>query len=326
MSNDKNYILAIDIGGTKISAALVDPDGRIFYRQELPTLANEGRSGILGRLETLGQALINQAPSHSIIAVSAASAGQIDIRSGRVNYATDNLPGWNQLDLTNTLEMMFKRPATADNDVNAMAVAEMAFGAGRGAQDVFCVMVGTGVGGALILNGALYHGSLGGAGEFGHLSIQAFGGRLCNCGGTGCVEVYASSRAVLHDFTALAGEQEISQRLGIHSADLTIQNFADAFHNQQLNDWRALHETVAQAAEALGAGIASAINLVSPQRVVIAGSIQLLGDPYLAAVKQSMQRRAMTPRRTTQLCFSQLGSDPALVGAALLARQRLFPS
>ena len=109
---------------------------------------------------------------------------------------------------------MFGLPATADNDVNAMAVAEMQYGAGRGYHEVFCAMVGTGIGGAVIQNGQLYHGGLGGAGEFGHVSIQAFGGRMCNCGGTGCVEVYGIELAVLEDFIEAVGRAKSEKRRG----------------------------------------------------------------------------------------------------------------
>lgn len=324
MTTELDYILAIDIGGTKLAAALVDPAGKVHYRLETPTLAHEGCDGILRRLESLGKQVLAQEPGLTVRAIGAASAGQIDIRTGKVNYATDNLPGWNQLDLTHVLENLFGLPATADNDVNAMGVAEMHYGVGEGYQNVLCTMVGTGIGGAVIIDGELYSGILGGAGEFGHVSIQSFGGRPCNCGGTGCVEVYGSSRALLADFIENAGEQEILQHLGIPSRSLTIQRLAAAYQNPIYQNWTALQRSVSFAAEALGAGLATAVNLLSPELVVIAGSIQMLGEPYLALVHESLQRRAMRPRRDTRLCFSKLGADPGLVGAALLARKRLL--
>ena len=322
MTINSGYILAVDIGGTKIAAGLVDQTAKVHYRQETLTLAHEGRDAILKRVEELGHAVMNNIPRDLIRAVGAASAGQIDIKTGRVNYLHENLPGWDGLDLTSALESLFGLPATADNDVNAMAVAEMHFGAGRGHTEMFCAMVGTGIGGALIQNGQLYHGILGGAGEFGHLSIQAFGGRPCSCGGTGCVEVYGSSRAVLADIIQAAGREEIRSRLGIGPEALTIHHLGTAYHDPTHKNWQALHLTMAQAAEALGAGLASAVNLLSPELVVIAGSIQVLGDTYLDLVRAAMVRRVMVPRQRTELRFSELGLDPGLLGIAQLARER----
>lgn len=324
MAAQDDLILAMDIGGTKIAAGLVDRDSQIHSRQETPTLAQEGRAGILSRVEMVGKAVLSSAAQGSVRAVGIASAGQIDLRTGRVNYATDNLPGWNRLEITREVERLFGLPATAENDVNAMAVAEMHLGAGRGYQEVFCAMVGTGIGGAIIQHGELYTGILGGAGELGHLSIQAFGGRPCNCGGTGCVEVYGSSRAVLADFIQAAGSDAIQRRLGIAAQALTIQDLGRAFQDPANRDWDALHRIIAGGADALGAALAAAANLLSPELIVVAGSILLLGDDFLDIVRGSLQRRAMVPRQSTLVLPSQLGADPGLVGAALLARQRLL--
>jgi glucokinase len=319
---DKNFILAIDIGGTKIAAALVDESGNIHRRQEVPTLAQEGREGILRRVEQSGRHVLAGFPAEAISAAGVASAGQIDPSGRKVYYATEYLPGWSGLDLCGIIEAMFGLPTVADNDANAMAAAEMNYGTGRGYRDVICVMVGTGIGGAIIQNGVLNHGAHGGAGEFGHLPVQALGGRPCNCGGTGCVEVYASSQALVHNLIEAAGEAEVEHHLHKVVDLLTIQDIASAFHNPAKDHWLAFHHIINEAADALGAGLAAAANLLDPQLIIIAGSILLLGDPYLEMVRQSYLRRAMEPRRAARLCFSTLGQDPALIGAALLARQR----
>jgi glucokinase len=322
---DSDFILAIDIGGTKIAAALVDAQGGIHNRQECSTLAQEGRDAILGRLEALGRAVLRGHPG-ALRAVGAASAGQIDMQSGQVHYATENLPGWMGLPLTRTLEAMFGVPAFAVNDVHAMGLAELHAGAGRGCRDLFCAMVGTGIGGALVCNGELYSGEHGGAGTFGHISIQAYGGRPCNCGGTGCVEVYASSRAVVQDLAAAAGAVEILRRTGKTPENLSIHDVGAAFKDPDSRDWSALHRVVEAAADALGAGLASAVNLLAPELVVVGGSIQLLGDAYLEMVRRSLVRRAMVPRQAVRLVYSTLGENTALIGAAILARQGLEKS
>jgi glucokinase len=324
MTQDGDLILAMDIGGTKIAMGLVDRTAKVHHRTETLTQANEGRAGILRRIESMGKKVMACEPISSIRAIGVASAGQIDNRTGRVNYATENLPGWNQLDLTDILESLFGLPVTADNDVNAMAVAEMKFGAGRGFREVFCLMVGTGIGGAIIANGELYSGVLGGAGEVGHSPIQVFGGRPCTCGRTGCLEAYGSSRALLNDFIQAAGPQEILNRLGMDALSLTILDLATAFRDSAHQDWTALQQSVASAAEVLGTGLVSVVNLLSPELVVLGGSIQLLGDSYLMLVQESMRQRVMIPRQDTRLCFSQLGPDSPLVGSALLAYQRLL--
>ena len=280
MAQIRDFVLGLDIGGTKIAAALVDRTGRLSHRLETLTPAHDGREAILERVQTLGRQVMEMEPRHIIRAVGAASAGQIDPQFGRVNYSTDNLSGWTHLDLTGRLEAMFDLPATVENDVNAMAVAEMKLGAGRGLLNVFCVMVGTGIGGAVIVNGELYTGVLGGAGEVGHAPIQMSGGRLCNCGRTGCLEAYSSSRVLLADFTTNAGAQEILHRLGLTTESLSIQVLAAAFNDPKYQNWELLQQSVTSAAEALGAGLAFVINLLSPELIIIAGSVQLFGERY----------------------------------------------
>lgn len=133
--NDLQRTLVFDIGGTKLSAGLADRQGQITHRQELPTLAHEGREGILGRIDRLGNAVLADAGGVDMLAVGVATAGQADSATGVVIYATPNLPGWSGLDLAARMQGLFGRPAVIENDVKAMAVGELNFGAAKGCAE-----------------------------------------------------------------------------------------------------------------------------------------------------------------------------------------------
>jgi glucokinase len=316
--SDPHY-LVFDIGGTKLAAGLADRQGKINHRLELPTLACEGRDAILGRIECLGHAVLDKADGADIAAVGVATAGQVNSTTGMVVYATPNLPGWSGLGLGERMAGMFGRPAVVENDVKAMALGELHFGAARGYSDVFCLTVGTGIGGAIISGGEVLHGFAGGAGEIGHFSIDTIQGRRCNCGSIGCLETYASTRALLGDFVA-AHRGVTRPEFARRKVELwTAQEVARAYKAHNQSDWPELHQVVNQAAAWLGLGLASLFNVLDPQLIVVGGSIQLFGEHYLEQVHATLVRRATRLIRPLPVIFSRVAADAGLLGAAVLA-------
>ena len=314
-------VLAFDIGGTKISAGLVNESGQILDRLEVPTPVKAGGSAILEQIQYLGSQLMGANPEVEIKAVGAASAGQIDVHTGRVIYATPNLPGWTGVQLGERLSQSFHLPSICDNDVNAMALAEIALGAGQGVRELLCVMVGTGIGGAIVSEGQVIHGR-GGSGEIGHITIDSVNGRRCNCGGIGCLEVYASCKVILSSLFDNTSAEELTRQTGKPPEDMTILDIAEIFNSDRVNQWDALSKTIRSAAQCLGWGLASAANLLNPEMIVIGGSIQAFGPQYLNWVKADFNRRCLLVNRNTEITYASLGRDAGLIGISLLAFAR----
>lgn len=289
--------LALDVGGTKLAAGLLVGNS-LQARQEVPTLAAEGAESILARLVQLAQAVVGQA-SALPVAGGVASAGQIDPDSGDVVFATDNLPGWTGLALGRRLAEALGFPVFVENDVNAFALAEAQFGAGRGYRHQVLVAVGTGVGGGIVVDGKLYSGHLGRGGEIGHICVVR-GGRPCTCGQIGCLESYAGMRVMM----PASGYDSLHVLAEDYRAGKSIP-------------------AVDEAAQWLGHGLAVAAHMLGPQVLLVGGSIGLLGERYLDAVRQSYQIAAMKSYRDIPILPTQLGADSGLLGAGLYARQRM---
>lgn len=188
---EKDSFLTLDIGGTAIKAVLFGGDGRILKQEEQPSFGREGGPALMA-------AVIRLIEGHSgYRGVGVSCTGQIDAEQGRVIYGNENVPNFTGTQIRRILEERFEVPVSVDNDVNAAALGEAYFGAGVGEPDFLCLTYGTGVGGAIVQNGAIYGGQRGVAAEFGHILTHP-GGRSCACGGRGCYEQYASATALVH--------------------------------------------------------------------------------------------------------------------------------
>jgi glucokinase len=296
-------ILVLDVGGTKLAAGVMLDDLTIEGREETPTLAHEGADAILTRLLELGrQVLTGFAQAHPTlpapVAVGLASAGYIDHETGTVLFATDNLPGWTGQALAAALTQAFGLPAVTANDAACFALAEALAGAGRGYRHVLVVAVGTGVGGGLIIDGQLYGGWQGRAGAIGHLCVEPVAGRPCTCGLTGCLESYTATRIMVAE-SGYGSVQELADRYCAGNEEPAVD----------------------EAAAWLGWGLASLAHTLGPEAIVIGGSVGLLGDRYLDAVRTHFQSHAMALHRSTPILPAQLGADSGLIGAGLLARE-----
>jgi glucokinase len=290
-------VLALDVGGTKLAGGLM-VERTLQHRQEVPTLAREGADAILGRLIGLAREVIARADVPPV-ALGVASAGQIDPRSGDVIFATDNLPGWTGLPLGERLSQALGLPVFVENDVNAFALAEAALGAGKGYRHLVLAAVGTGVGGGIVIDGQLYSGHLGRAGEIGHVCV-APGGLPCTCGQSGCLESYAGMRVMLPN----SGFESMRLLADHYLAGETIP-------------------AVDESALWMGRGLAIAAHLLGPEAILVGGSIGLLGERYLADVRKSYAVAAVKSYRNIPILPTELGADSGLLGAGVLAQQRV---
>jgi len=232
-------ILAIDIGGTKIAATLVGPDGRAIHdlpdadadgRLVVPTPAREGATAVLAAAAGLGRRVLTLAAegrhvdpdgspgTDGVCAVGVGSAGVVDPRTGYVTHATDALPGWAGTDLAGELTRALALPAYALNDVHAHALGEARFGAGRGAASMLLVAVGTGIGGGYVQDGRPVFGTHAGAGNVGHIGVPEAEGLICPCGRTGHLEGLASGPGTLGAFRRAGGQADTGREVAALAA------------------------------------------------------------------------------------------------------------
>ncbi len=302
--------LAIDIGGTKLAAAVVDADGRLLAADRLPTPPASDAEDLFGALETLCRTVLLQAGT-DILAVGVGCGGPMQYPSGVVSPL--NIPIWRGgFPLRERLAAAFERPCVVDNDAKALALGERWQGAGRGSNNMLGMVVSTGVGGGIILDGRLLHGSAGNAGHIGHVVVWP-GGPLCGCGARGCVEGVASGSGLTRRLgEALSAGVETSLAPGSTAVDIA----AAARHADGL-----AAELFRTAGEGVGRGIASTAALLDLELVVIGGSIalrawDLLGPPLTAEVRNSAR---LDFTRGVRVVQAQLGDSAGLLGAAVLA-------
>jgi glucokinase len=301
-----HHALGVDIGGTKIAAALVGADGAARMRQVVATPFAGGAAAILAAALDLSCRVLAQASEFDITAVGVGSAGEIDADRGVVTYASDNLPGWAGLALADEFTAATGLPALIDNDVNALAVGEARFGAGRGWHDILCVAVGTGVGGALVLGGRLHRGVHWAAGEIGHLIAAWNGDRVCSCGRAGHLEAYTSGPALTARYRELSGRPQ-AEALDLRTVGMRAR----------AGDLLALR-VIAEGAEIL--------NALDPQALVIGGGVAELGDLWWPALEAALRSNPIPGPAKIVLRPAQLGADAVLIGAAWLAMERFQPA
>lgn len=294
-------ILVFDIGGTKIAAAVLAADFTVSHRREIATQAADGPERVAERIVRLGRALIADYAAETGVRLhraGVASAGQIDRATGVVSYATFHLPGWIDFPLGDRLTAGLALPVAIDNDVNCHALAEAVLGAGQHYRHFLLAAIGTGVGGGVVIDGKLYRGRLGGAGEIGQVMVEPFGGRPCSDRLTGCLEVYAATSVMVQN----SGYASIQELAATYTAGTAIAAVEDA-------------------AIWLGRGLASVAHVLAPDAILIGGSAVLLGRGYLEAVAASYAAQTLPSHRDIPLLFTHLGADSGLIGAGLVASE-----
>jgi glucokinase len=307
-------VIGVDLGGTNTRTALVGCNGDIFDKQKESTRAAEGHEKVIAKLiDRIKQQRKNaERAKREIVAVGVGAPGVIHAQTGVV-VKSPNFPDWNNLPLKSTLEAELNVPVFIENDANAAAFGEQWRGAAKGIRSLIFLTLGTGVGGGIILNGAIWHGADGMAGEVGHMTIVP-DGRPCGCGNTGCLEMYASSRGIIMNF------QEASLAEGRDRATITSAQIYQAARD---GDPAAL-SAVREMGRSLGIGIANLINIFNPEMVVIGGGVKDAWDLFIDATRNEIKKRAFEyPAARTSILPSVLGDDAGMVGAAAVAFQMI---
>jgi glucokinase len=317
---DNSFIIGVDLGGTKISAGAVSRDGsRIAGVRSIETQAELGAEGVVDRIIGLIEGVILDATHETgaarknFIGIGLGAPGPLDRKNGIVIVAP-NL-GWRDFPLRDRVTSRLGMPATLDNDANCATVGEWWLGAARGGRNVVGITIGTGIGGGLIINGDLYHGSSDVAGEIGHTTIDV-NGRHCKCGNYGCLEAYASGPAIavrarealVREDTTSALPSMVDHQLDKITAEIVYKaaKQGDALANEIVRD----------TARYLGAGIATLLNVVNPDVVVVAGGVTAAGEALFGPLRTEVRRRAFKPAvAAARIVPGELPGTAGIVGA-----------
>lgn len=316
-----HLLLALDFGGTKLSAALiVSGSPRWQDRRRTFTTAEVTAEDDRRIMWQMARDLLQ---GRSPAAIGVSFGGPVDYHRGLVRLS-HHVPGWEEIPLGRLLQETFDAPVSVDNDANVAALGEQRFGAGSGFQHLLYVTVSTGVGGGWILNGRPWRGAQGLAGEIGHTVVDPRGPR-CLCGKRGCVERLASGPYMVQDARQRLREQPhqgaVLRRLS--GGDL------QAIDGALLSEAAAAGDVLAQeildrGAWALGVGIGNAVNLVNPQRVVLGGGVTKAGSRWWRRVREAVNA-VILPEFEVQIVPAELGDDAPLWGAVALAQDLLRP-
>lgn len=323
MKNSKGLVVAVDLGGTKTLVALVDGSNQIIVKDYSVTHANEGPKLVVQEMcQAVDRVLAQRGrllPEVQSLAIAA--AGAIDTKNGMVTFSP-NLPGWRDIPLVAMLRERYPLDVYLIHDASAAAVAEHCLGAGKGTRHMIYLTVSTGIGGGIIINGKLYQGTAGAAGEIGHMVID-YRGPKCNCGNYGCLEVLASGPALARDAAKWiqAGRKSILSEM-VHGKldELTARDVGNAARQ---GDKVAL-AAIRQIAEYLGVALTNLVNIFNPEMIVVGGGVSNLGELLLRSVRQVVKERGFPfAVSNVRIIKALLGDNVGVLGAAVWARRAI---
>jgi glucokinase len=312
--SSESLVFAVDLGGTHLRAALVDDAGRILKQLKQETPKGDSALCIVNALVNAAQQW--ESDKLPVVAAAIMVPGAVDCDKAVVLQAP-NLPSLVNFELKAELERRLGWPVFLENDANAAAVGEMWMGAARGCRDVISVTLGTGVGGGVILDGKLWRGSHGSAGEIGHTTVDPFSGLKCKCGNTGCLELFASATAIVR---MTRENLSLFPESTLKSEGLTAAKVYEAGRN---GDELAL-AVFQRFGMYLGIGLANLINLIDPQIIVISGGAVNGWDLFAPEMYRQVEERAFrTTAQQVKIARAECGDNAGLLGAARLARTGL---
>lgn len=285
--------LVFDIGGTEIKYALCDENFNLTDKKSVPTNAFEGGKRIIERVVEIAKTF------DGIDRIGISTAGQVDSEKGMIVYATDSIPGYTGTQIKQIVESEIGVPCAVENDVNSAALGEAHFGAAKDESNFICLTYGTGIGGAIFLDGKLFKGCGCSAGEFGHFVTHA-NGKNCTCGGCGCYEAYASSGALVRAVAEKTGRKLNGREIFAEFGNPEIRNVID--------EW--IDEIVV--------GLKGLVYIFNPSLIVAGGGI--MNEKYITdEINNRLEAQLMQSFRCVKVRNAEKGNDANLLGAAYIA-------
>lgn len=300
-----SYIIGIDLGGTSVRLALFKRKSKefvsksAFYTKEFPT-----KKLLFNKLVQSIENLIHSCSLNktSISGIGIGVPGPVNNKTGSVYYFP-NIPGWKNVPLKKMLQEKLGLYVWVDNDTNLMALAEQEFGLAKGAKNCLCLTLGTGVGGALILNGSLFRGTASIAGEIGHIPLSLKGPR-CTCGGRGCLERFIGNKRIMSKARRIYGKKISLEQLS---------RLAKKGERNALTIWQEMGFE-------LGVALSGLVNVFNPELIIIGGGLASAGECLFKQVRRTINERAMKPHsKVVKILKASLGADAGLIGASVLA-------
>ena len=313
----KKYSIGIDLGGTKILIGLVEKEsGKVVSHIKKKTKKEKGPENIVRKMVEGVEELLEESGKSfmEISSIGIGSAGQIDRKNGII-IGAPNLDCYN-LNLKEILQDKFNIPVFVANDVEVATIGEQKFGAGKGCADFVCVFVGTGIGSAIVKNGHIIYGATGTAGELGHIIVD-LNGRPCACGAHGCLEAYASRSAIetrIEGALKKGRKSCISEYLEEGKA-ITSSMIRKSIERED----ELVTQCVSEASEYLSGGLASVINLINPELIILGGGlIEAVDYFYKQTIKKAKSKSLPVPAEKIRFSKTILGDYSGVIGAALL--------
>jgi glucokinase len=311
--------IAVDLGGTRIKFGLVNEKGDISHEDVLPTEAEKGPAHVISQILAGTEHLLGNTDRGRVRGVGIGTPGIVALDGKTVSHPP-NFPGWEVVRLADEISSQCGLPVEVENDANVAALGEARFGAAKGEKSFVMITLGTGVGGGIVLDGKVYRGLFGGAGEVGHITVD-YQGVQCNCGGIGCLEAYVGQKYLSRRVADKLRNGAKSKILDLVAGDyskiepLVISQAAAAGDQFAIDIW---HET----GTIIGAAMASTLNLFDVRTIVVGGGVAEAGKILLDAIEQTTRSRVVSSIRSgVRVIPAVLGNRAGILGAASLVFQ-----
>jgi len=313
----RGYVVGVDFGASHLSALIADLSARIIEEVEIPIDIQRGPSACIAEADRLVRDTLARAGLRlgEVLAIGVGVPGPLAAEAGMV-VSPPIMPGWDRYPVSDTLEKLWCCPLSINNDAELGVLGEWAAGAGRGERNLAYIKVGTGIGAGLLLDGQLYRGVTGSAGEIGHLTIDE-NGPLCACGNHGCLEAIAGGRAIAQQAREAVRKGKRTALAAIDPLeDISARDVASAARRGDLLS----QQILTRAGSHIGIAIAGLVNLFNPGMVIIGGGLAQTGDILLEPMRQAVQRRSLpASARVVRITTAMLGRRSSSLGAVVQA-------